>query len=270
MNENSVSLIDKPTSSPKRKKIPTLAVVLGSAVLFLAVFASLLGLTSSTESSGSIDASNCTFESRPIADGLPNTVVFNYDVGQVKGKHYQLQMNWNPEKRIDIDPQAGEASMVYYYPGYYRAKLVADDHILKEHDLYISTDGWMATRDLDPKPRYYFKHELVRNGTLSIDAAEENENLDKRLTYAYVKDFGDISSDNVKLELELKNTFQTGIDICQKTEVHLICSQGIFIIPMSIPGCTGDLFAMCSEQRLLGENKDLSGLGTDFEDWQKF
>ena len=45
VNENSASLIDKPTSSPKRKKIPTLAVVLGGAVLFMAVFASLLGLT---------------------------------------------------------------------------------------------------------------------------------------------------------------------------------------------------------------------------------
>jgi len=260
----------EPVPTYLNKKFRFKPILFGSMVLLLAIFATFLGLTSFSEKTTPIDGSACSFESHPIAVGLPNTVVFKYDLADIKGKHFQLQMNWNPEKRMDIDPHAGEASMIYYYPGYYKAKLVADGNILKEHDLYIPTDGWMATRDLSPKPRYYFQHELIRNGRLSIDAKEEKENQDKRLTFAYVKDFGDINSDNVKLEVELKNTFQTGIDICQKTEVHLICSQGIFIIPMAIPGCTGDLFAMCSEQALSGENKDFSGLGTDFEGWQNF
>lgn len=254
-------------------KSPKLIFPLIGSLLLVSSIAFVLAM-SSPDNSLALQAasSEATFYSQPVTTGLPNTVVFHYDVGTFKGKQYQIQQSWDPKRRFDVDPDGHEASSIYYYPGYYRAKLVVDNHILAEHDLYIRTDGWMATINSTSPPRYLYEDELVRANKLGISSAviadiEQNPEAHD-LTYAYIKDFGEISSDHAELLVTLKNTFKSGRHPCQKTEVHLICSQGLFIVPLSIPGCTGDIRCMFSEVYLTSDKKDLSRFGANFDDWQ--
>ena len=216
-----------------------------------------------------------TFTSAPVAEGIPNTVVFKYDVSHLSASKFSIQQSWDERLRFDIQKDRHEATSIYYYPGYFRAKLVVDDLVVKEHDLFIKSDGWLATLNKKPRPRYFLENEFEKENWLGIkstvlaSAQSKTDNEPLVLGYHFVDDFAGLQSDNFTLEASFKNTYFAGDGICQNTRIVILCTRGAMIVPFSIPGCVGDLRLIFNDVLQEGKKHDLSAFGCDFSDWQK-
>ncbi len=220
------------------------------------------------------DIEQTLFTSNPVTFGIPNTVVFHYDVSHLKGDTFRIQQTWDQRKQFDIDKNLHEATSIYYFPGYWRAKLLVDGQVIKQHDLHIQSDGWMATVDREPRPRYVLNDELIKGGFLSIsDLVKEEINTSSEeptaFTYHLVQSFPGLNGDDLTYEASVKNTYEKGDGVCQFTNLLLLGSKGAIIIPLAAPGCTSELGLMFNDVYKNGKTNDLSAFGADFSTWQK-
>lgn len=211
------------------------------------------------------------FTSKPLADGLPNSVVFNIDLkGNTPGKTI-IQQSWDSTRTVTLQPGQTEATGIYYIPGYFRAKLILDGKIIKEHDLFIRSEKWMATIDHQPVPTYVKEKDLLLSEKLDVSENVLNEikviTKPTWLTYHLVKPFGNLQSDNFSLESSIKNSFAEGPAVCKTAKIFVLCSKGAFIIPFTIPGCISDINLKANDHYLDGNSNDLSSFSADLSDW---
>jgi hypothetical protein len=211
------------------------------------------------------------FTSKPLAEGLPNSVVFKVDLKGNKPEKTIIQQSWDTTRTVVLQAGQTEATGIYYNPGYFRAKLILDGKIIKEHDLFIKSEKWMATIDHQPVPTYIKEEDLLSNEKLDVSekVLKEIKTFTKPtwLTYHLVKPFGNLQSDNFSLESSIKNTFAEGPAVCKTAKIFVLCSKGAFIIPFSIPGCVSDVNLKVNDTYLPGKSNDLSFLSADLSDW---
>ncbi|MPR34760.1 hypothetical protein [Salmonirosea aquatica] len=214
-----------------------------------------------------------SFSSRPVTTGLPNSVVFTFDVSQAKTDCLFVQQTWDDSKRFRIRKNQQQATSIYYYPGFFTAKLTVDSTVVSQHQLFIKTDGWLPLVEQEPVPVYFKPEESTRNGVFGLtDRQLMSHNITMQpkvphVLYFYMKDFGDLSSDNFILETSVKNTFSTGSGACQQSQVAVHCENGLFVVPLSVPGCTSALNALIPGKLIQGSKTDLSKFGVDFARW---
>ncbi len=215
------------------------------------------------------------FSGSPVTVGVPNTVIFKYDVSHINADSFQIQQNWDKRRRFLIQKDQNEVTSTYYYPGHWRAKLLVNEQVVKEQDLYIKSNGWVATINYDPIPRYLKNAELITAGYLGVAEKVQTE-IEARteppetMTFHYIDEFENLHSDNFTLELSFKNTWSKGNGICQFSRIAIDGTEGIFLIPFSILGCVGDLSMRFSEVVQKGSQHDFSKFACDFTDWQHF
>ncbi len=211
------------------------------------------------------------FSSKPLANGLPNSVVFNIDLKGNTPNKIVIQQSWDSTRTVTLQPGQKEATGIYYVPGYFRAKLILDGKIIKEHDLFIRSDNWMATIDHQPIPTYIKKEDLLLKDEMKVseNGLKEIKTSTKPtwLTYHLVKPFGHLQSDNFTLESSIKNTFAEGPAVCKTAKIFVLCSKGAFIIPFTIPGCISDINLMANDHYFDGNSNDLSSFSTDLSEW---
>ena len=259
--------IPQKSSSGTRKKIQSnLGIITLSASIMTLVFISLYSLRGVPVKTEPIDTSSVVFKSRPITQGLPNSVVFDVDLTGIDSDSIHIQQYWDPTKTISLTKGQKQATGQYYFPGYFRAKLLVDGKIIKEHDLFIKTDGWLGTIDYGPIPKYKTSSEVFgKKLSFPKDAIKEITSSEKSLTSTYhmVKAFDSISGDNFVLTTNLKNTYNEAWAVCQKTSIIVLGTKGAMVITLGIPGCSSELWVMMNDVFLQGKKQDLSGLGLD-------
>ena len=237
-----------PTEEPSRKAIFLKALAFGG-ILFVAVTIISFIYGGNTPKLSSDDLEKTVFTSQPVTIGIPNTVVFKYDVSHYSGSDFMIQQYWDTAKRFNIDKSLFEATSIYYYPGFWRAKLLVDGEVIKEHGLHVKSEGWMATIENEPEPKYLLQGELVKNKMLTISdkvAAEINANPEapKWLSYHNVREFGGLDGDNLVYETMVKNTYEKGDGVCKRTQLLLLATKSAMIIPLTAPGCTSKIGLM--------------------------
>ncbi|MBK8505767.1 MAG: hypothetical protein IPL46_28360 [Saprospiraceae bacterium] len=215
-----------------------------------------------------------SFSSSKVVHGVPNTVIFAYDVQAIRADQFSIQQSWDDSRRFSIDPLKKEATSIYYYPGYWRAKLLVDTVILKEHDLLVESDGWTMTLDHEPIPRYFLPEELLGGEILGVketiyDEAIQGLSQLPWLTAHFIADFQELPMDNLQVEIRLKNDYRAGLTTCRNVQIMLVGSEGFFSIPMSMPGCVGDLRLRFSDVVKEGRDHNLSAFGRDLDQWQQ-
>ncbi|CAL2101822.1 conserved protein of unknown function [Tenacibaculum sp. 190130A14a] len=248
-------------------------VIMLSAFIIAGLFLSIFSMSNSRNEV--VDYSNIPFKSRPITEGLPNSAVFDFDLDGVNSNNIIIQQYWDETKTITIQKDQKQATGQYYFPGYFRAKLLIDNTIVKEHGLFIKSNGWMGTIDYNPIPKYYVGEEIKKNEgegiSFSKKVFDEVVNKEKPVTTTlhYVNDLGDIFGDNFEFELEVKNLFREKWGVCQKTMIIIVGTKSAYVVPFSINGCAAEIGMMLSDLYLDGKKNDLSFLGTDFSSYQK-
>ena len=151
--------VRKPTWLERRIS-PNLGIIIASAAAMTILFLSLYSMTGKNENKIP-DYSQIEFTSRPITDGLPNSVVFDFNLEGIKSDSIYIQQFWDKTKTIKISSEQHQATGQYYYPGYFRAKLLIDGKIIKEEDLFIKTKDWIGTIDYEPIPKYIQSNSIL-------------------------------------------------------------------------------------------------------------
>ncbi len=267
----------KNSSSPAfmtRRKVLIAAGVLVLAISTAAVlaFTGKKALTPYTTE----ELKDVQFSSAPVSLGLPNSVVFKYDYARLDTDQTTIQQSWNDALTFEVDPDGKEATGIYYYPGYFRAKLIANGQVLREHDIHIRTNGWMATIGDADMPRYLYSEEIKENGVLKLSEATYQELHEMEteeaplLTYHYFDEsFEQIRGDDFTYEARFRNSYRKSNGICQRTELLIHGENGVILMPFSIPGCISDLTLFAMGNVLEGKSTDLSAFGTNIYEWQK-
>ena len=229
-------------------------------------------------SAASFNEEDVVFTSKKtVTSGVPNTVVFKYDISKVKFDSAFIQQDWDKRRRTRIFPEKHYHTAVYYYPGYYVAKLVLNDQVIKEFPLLITTDGWIALYKknyMQEIPVYLKNIDPVKNGRLyiSVEDLETNKianDKDYFIGFYNAADYGEVYSDNFGFETLVRNDPAEGGLTCQYAAITLQCQDGVIITSFSDPGCTSNLALAAGNIFLNGSDNDLSVFGIDLTGWRK-
>lgn len=208
-----------------------------------------------------------------ISEGVPNSVVFHYRTPVNPTDSVFIVQTWDMSRRIAVPPTGTDYSAIYYYPGYFKAKLIVDTQIVRTHDLMITSDGWLALAEADPVPIYFKKEEVARKAGIEVDSntlARYHLSLQPaapKVRLFYMKDMGDLSDSDFTFETTLKTGPPQGSGVCQHVQVLIQCKNDVFIIPLAAKACIGDLGLYAAGAMASSRNADLSGFGCDLTQW---
>lgn len=242
-----------------------------SAAIMTVVFISFYSMIGVKGELPELDVSKVKFKSTSVSTGLPNTVVFDFDLEEIDSDSLRIQQFWDPTKTINIKKGQTQATGQYYYPGFFRAKLLVDGTIIKEHDLFIESEGWLGTIGYEPIPKYV-KEQVLNERKLSFQKHILNEiiNSDQPLisTFHRVEKFNVISGDNFELNSTLRNIYRDKWAVCQTTRIVILGTKSALIVPFSIPGCVSEIGVMLSDKFISGKENDLSSLGINLSSFR--
>jgi len=207
-----------------------------------------------------------SFTSRPVTRGLPNSVIFNYDAGGVKGDSVFIQQSWDPRTRVNVSPAEHTLTSIYYEPGFYTAKLMVGSTVVKEHALLIPTENWAAmTLSEGQHPVYLNPSSFLYRDRLGF----EGENKSGWLRYFNVGNFEPVPVDQMVFTAELKNEWADGSAPCQYSNILLITDAAPIFIPLCNLGCISSIMLRSVDSVISGKTHDLSGFGVSAKDWTR-
>jgi len=222
-----------------------------------------------------IDPSRYQFSSKKVlTEGLPNSVIFDYDATASPYDSIYIQQSWDPARRKKVGKLQHQFTSVYYYPGFFKARLVIGQQVVKAHDLIIKTKGWLPIVEQAAMPVYFPEQDSLGQGkpfgiTLD-DIRKENIPLQPGtpwVRYSNIGNWGPLRTDSFRLEATVKNDYREGTAICQHTEIRVLCEDGAIIIPLCNKGCVSELNLLLLDNYYTGRAQDLSFLGVDFSNW---
>ncbi len=213
---------------------------------------------------------------KTVSQGVPNTIIFNYDVTNVDADSFFFQQSWNPLEKVKLDPRNHVYSNIYYLPGFHRAKLIANDSIIKRFRVHITTDGWLPLTRYsltDGHPIYLRKENAQLNGALHITrkdlvAATVNMEKDVVLSYYNIREFENTQSDHFSIDTRIMcDSLQ--MVACPGFELVIVCEEHIYFVRMMGKGCERDIAVKMGEVFHNGIHKDLSVFGRNLYQWQR-
>lgn len=208
-----------------------------------------------------------------VAEGVPNSVVFHYDAQAATTDSVFIVQTWDIRRKTKVSKFNHVHSAMYYYPGFFRTRLIADGEIVKRHDLWITSDGWLCLQEEEPIPLYFKKSDFTREDRIEIDKeilTKYNLSLfphSPKIRFFNQRDMGDMMSDNFVFETKLKNEFDEGTNACQFVQVLIQCKNDIIIIPLSTKTCIGEMQLSFCGEHAMSKDADLSGFGCDLNEW---
>jgi hypothetical protein len=212
-----------------------------------------------------------SFTSKKVVDvGVPNTVVFDYDASAASvNDSIFVQQSWDKRLSSQVKRDQQQHTSIYYYPGFFEAKLVVNGQTVKEHNLLIKTDGWLPLVEQPGTPVYFKQEDAIHDGVLQLPLSTiQSNNIPLQpaapwTAYYMVEELGGLTTDDVVFETSLKNDYAVGGNACQYAEIRLQFEGPAVLIPLSAKGCVSTLAIADTD----GTKQDLSAFGCDFNEW---
>ncbi|HEY4195680.1 MAG TPA: hypothetical protein VGM63_09090 [Mucilaginibacter sp.] len=269
-DETTQQVVEKPAVKPKGKSGWGLKI----ALIVLGVIAiGLIGMYAKKTSAPV--KGPYLFNTRPVTRTLPNSVIFTYDVKTNPGDSVFIQQSWDPDTKASVDKSKHQFTSIYYRPGFYHAKLLVNNKIVKERLLMIPTTGWLGLIERQPIPVYLDSTEFISKNELSAPISVMSQNNiplgpdPLAVSYFNVGNFEPVSLKNFSFSVNLKNDFHSGTAPCQYVQITLFTDNTPVIIFLSAKGCVSNLTLLNGRYYESGKNNDLSGFGTDLSKWVK-
>jgi hypothetical protein len=260
--------VDNANRRPWVTIVIVLFVISLSAYLFIAL-----------KSRPAVDSTLFSFSSKKVVDeGVPNTVIFDYDATAASPTDSVfIQQSWDNRLSRQVPYDKPQHTSIYYVPGFFEAKLVVNGQIVKEHNLLITTSGWLPLVEQAGTPVYFKQEDAIHDGILQLPIeAIKKTNIQLQpvppwTAYYYVKDpetssgqdFGALMSDDMVFETSLRNDYNEGANACQYVEIRLQFEGPAVLIPLSAKGCVSNISIADTD----GTQTDLSAFGSDFTNW---
>ena len=215
------------------------------------------------------DLTGVSFELDKVATGYPNTVVFRYDYGSLDYQNIQIQQSWDTRKQIYLTESKGLVTSTYYRPGYFLAKLIADDQILVEKNLYIPTQGWQGITLGEESLAYLKESELHVAPVLQV-SPEVVSTLNEKEGMLYLANLSsapDIDGENFKMRSTFRMTETEKSSLCHNIGLIITGTREVISLEFSKPGCVGDLMFYVDKEMVSGKHHDLSAFGRKTDEW---
>jgi len=263
---------EKPTVEefPKYKKSGRWAAIV---IVCLIALMSVAAIWSMRKNISPANPKDYSFGIEPLTHSIPNSVVFSYDATVAPNDSVFIQQSWDPSTRVAVKKDLHTYTSIYYEPGFYQAKLFVGNKIVKEHPLLIPTNGWLGLIYNKPVPAYLKLSSFQYADSLSINIDEVKKSgvavtPQPPVTKFYnVGNFDPVPAEDFSFSASVKNTYNEGSGVCQYTYIVLITDAAPIIIPLAIKGCISNLMLRNFDDVISGKNADLSGFGTDFNQW---
>ena len=211
-----------------------------------------------------------------VSEGVPNSVIFDYDAtGAGPNDTIYIQQSWDARLRTQVSRDHQQHTSIYYTPGFFQAKLVVNGEIVKEHNLSITSKGWMALVKQDPVPIYFDDEDFRGSGMLSLPLSKlEEKGIPFQpqvpwTSYYNVRDFGQLYTNNFVFEAKIRNDYKEGSGVCQFTQILILTEGDVIARPLSIRGCVSDLGLYFGGVSVDGKKADLSAFGCELSKWVK-
>ena len=259
--------IKPPSNSIKRITVVSVGIVsVIIAVLFIRY--------APGNSPGNFDKASFSAE-KTTSNDIPNTVVFHYNIDEVKADSFFIQQSWDVNRRVRIFKNNYTLTDIYYEPGYHMAKLIANDSIIQTVDVSIPSNGWFLFA-MDTKPKSnpeYIKPTLplVKNGVMTLNendlvANQIDKSKEKKYVYTLFPSDMQVQSDNYIFKTrvrmrELRNNF------CPTLMVEVWTQRYFNFFQNTSKGCVSEAMAEFGENFISGKSNDLSALGYDLTNW---
>lgn len=213
------------------------------------------------------------FNSRPVTKGIPNSVVFTFDVSQAQTDCLAVQQSWDTRLRFPIRRNQHQATSIYYFPGFFQAKLLVDGRVVNEHDLLIPTSGWLSLINQKPVPVYLPSQGIISDSVMRVPLSVIQANhiplqpQPPQVHHYNVSNFDPVRTDDFDFTTQVRNEYSVGSAVCQLTQVALILEGSAILIPLSSKGCVSELMLLSIDRQVSGKKADLSAFGVDFTKW---
>ncbi|HEY4108375.1 hypothetical protein [Puia sp.] len=262
---------EPPPTPPRRQRsfiTPMIIITLAIAALLSFISARIIHKPSNP---GSL-----RFDHHLTSEALPNSVVFDYDATALNPQKVTIQQSWDPSRREKVDPNGKEHTSIYYFPGFFRAKLIVDGEIKKESDVYIPTKGWKAIIAREPLPVYLSPAETtLDSGRMGIKAATLETKTgspvfsNRWVSFFDVHEFPGIDGDHFLLRTTFRNTSSVEQSLCRKMQIILMGTENPIVLSFSDKGCISGLTLYTGSRGVNGKDHDLSAFGCDCSQWQQ-
>ncbi|NII27640.1 hypothetical protein HB364_21335 [Pseudoflavitalea sp. X16] len=264
--ENVSSAVPVQRPGSKRKRI----LYILTAALVLLVLIGFMTVRSKVKPA----ASKFSFSlNKVVSEGVPNTVVFTYDATAAATDSVYIVQTWDIRRKTLVPKNKHEHSAIYYYPGFFRTRLIVDGEVVQRRDLQITSDGWLCLAENNPVPLYFKRTAYIKEDRIEVDTntlrAYQLSLYPQapKIRFFNQRDLGSLESDHFTFETKLKNDFSGGSGACQFVEVLIQCKNDIIIIPLAAKPCTGDLVLYACGARAASQDADLSRFGADLSQW---
>lgn len=264
------------TTLPPVRKVLARRWMLGIIGILPLLLIGYLLLSSNKKPGKPLNPAAFQFSSNKImSTGVPNSVIFHYNaLAAGAADSVFISQSWDTSRKVAVPRQKDTWSSIYYAPGYYRAKLMVNKQIVKEHDLMIASDGWLAMLEAGPGAPYYFKKtDIEKDSTVAVSKALLATSgiqvlpTPPALRFFNVRDMGNLDNYNFTFETTLKSDFKEGTAACQRIQVLILCKNDVIFIPLCAKGCVGDLSLFAAGTTVNSQSADLSALGCTPEEW---
>lgn len=215
------------------------------------------------------------FSSRAVTRDIPNSVIFTYDATEAPTDSIFIQQSWDATTRVQVARQGHQYTSVYYRPGFYKAKLLVNNQVVKEHPLLIPSDGWLGLIEQKGVPVYLDSIDFIKGNGLEVSESvihKMNIALNPEppvLQFYNIGNFQPVPLNDFSYEAEVKNDYSQGAAACQLINVCLITDDVPIIIPLSAIGCISELNLLDGVGFVSGKSTDLSGFGANLSEWVK-
>jgi len=215
------------------------------------------------------------FNTKPVTRSLPNSVIFTYDVKTNPDDSVFIQQSWDPDTRVSVDKTKHQFTSVYYVPGFYHAKLLVNNKIVKERLLMIPTNGWLGLIVNHPIPVYLDSTEFLSSNGLQLAPStitKHNIPIEPQppaVDFCNVGNFEPVPLKDFSFSSEVRNDLHKGAAACQFMQIILFTDYTPVIVQLSAKGCVSELRLLNGGYFISGKDNDLSGFGTDLSKWVK-
>lgn len=269
--------LQKPKKNARILPVKALAFISGILLISLVVLF-IIQRTTRQPQTGSLTyhpddiGFTCAFSAE---SGVPNTVIFDYDVSEVDADSFFIQQSWDELQRERIHKTGKNLTSIYYYPGVHKAKLIANDSIIKQTEVQVFTDNWLAmARDgyMDAIPVYIRNRRLGQNGELHVTKEDlevngADLNQETLVSYYYVNDFVDVNSSDFTFKTRVRCDSILNIT-CPHITIAILGEDDMNFVPLTTKGCVGYVNVHMGDAMKNGRNADLSSFGVDIYQWQ--
>ncbi|MEM1338650.1 MAG: hypothetical protein AAF634_06895 [Bacteroidota bacterium] len=221
---------------------------------------------------GDTKPAKVNFDYRKTVDNqLPNTVVFTYDIEEVQAEHFFLQQSWDSSRRVELFKGTSERTDIYYIPGYFTAKLIADDQLIATTPVHVTYEDWfIAIRQPISNIITFGKQHWLGEDYLALDNQKitaKGIDINQKFQQAFyqVRDFG-LDGDNLTHKTTFRMAPLEAVD-CPMISIHIQGVYGYYWVMLGNKGCGSELFVTIGDKQHNGKTEDLTMLATNVYTW---